>query len=534
MTTYSDQDSEPIPDIDVITESLNLADYNVRKIEFFKIEHGLDQAWHTVLPQLEGFKTTCDELKEQLKVIKKSNHWEHLVDIHFEIKDVINSLFNSGLMKNYTKQLHCAEFRETRGCRTFVSDGSQAVVSNKVNEIQETITATQVNPLKEALRRAAQRDREKNSQLERLEQDKEELDQTVQTLTQEKDNSEQVSAQRQLEIDSLTQQIQTFEEDQEQHNRQAEEMKQEILALEDTLQQAKNILDHAGLKAIHNAMKKSSDSFNEDSEFTIDVRNTADQELLKALQLFRLPPLKKFTLIDIHSFNKPELITKFLGNALSENVNTSTSAQQEILALEDTLQQSKNILDHAGLKAIHNAMMKSSDSFNEDSQFTIDVNNTADQELLKALQLFRLPPLKRFSLRYISSFNKPELITKFLGNALSENVKYFYFNTNTNSCLDLSPYMDTLTKTLPLIPSRVDLVDWTMTSSQFQDILVAAQKADYVMFYACKIDVGEEVDFGGRLDQAAFTNIDFYGTGWSDKSNWAQNGFEQFKNIVKG
>jgi len=432
MTTYSDQDSEPIPDIDVITESLNLADYNVRKIEFFKIEHGLDQAWHTVLPQLEGFKTTCDELKEQLKVIKKSNHWEHLVDIHFEIKDVINSLFNSGLMKNYTKQLHCAEFRETRGCRTFVSDGSQAVVSNKVNEIQETITATQVNPLKEALRRAAQRDREKNSQLERLEQDKEELDQTVQILTQEKDNSEQVSAQRQLEIDSLTQQIQTFEEDQEQHNRQAEEMKHEILALEDTLQQAKNILDHAGLKAIHNAMMKSSDSFNEDSQFTIDVRNTADQELLKALQLFRLPPLKKFTLIDIHSFNKPELITKFLGNALSENV------------------------------------------------------------------------------------------------------KYFYFNTNTNSCLDLSPYMDTLTKTLPLIPSRVDLVYWTMTSSQFQDILVAAQKADYVRFGGCKIDVGEEVDFGGRLDQAAFTNIDFESTGRSDRSNWAQNGFETFKNIVKG
>ncbi|CAI2361929.1 unnamed protein product [Moneuplotes crassus] len=432
ITTYSDQDSEPIPDIDVITESLNLADYNVKKIEFFKIEHGLDQAWHTVLPQLEGFKTTCDELKKQLKVIKKSNHWEHLVDIHLEIKDVINSLFNSGLMKNYTKQLHCAEFRETRGCRTFVSDGSQAVVRNKVKEIQETITATQVNPLKETLRRAAQRDREKNTQLERLEQDKEELDQTIHTLTQEKNNSEQVSTQRQLEIDSLTQQIQALEEEEDQHNRQAEEMKQEILALEDTLQQSKHTLDHAGLKAIHNAMKKSSTSFNEDSQFSISVKNTSDQELLKALQLFRLPPLERFTLTSIYAFNKPEVITKFLGNTLSENV------------------------------------------------------------------------------------------------------KYFYFSTSTDSCLDLSPYMDTLTKTLPLIPSRVDFVYWTMTSSQFQDLLVAAQKTDHVKFWCCKIDIGEEVDFGGRLDQAAFTKIDFEYTGGSDYSNWAQNGFETFKNIVKG
>ncbi|CAI2362046.1 unnamed protein product [Moneuplotes crassus] len=432
ITHFSDQAPEPIPEIDPIIECLNCAQHNLKKIDFFRNEHKLDDIWDRVLPQHEEFKASYKTLQEELHTIKTNGQWNKLVDFQVEAKTFLNSIFESELMKQFNRQLHCREFKESKSADSMTSYMSKAAVRAKVQEIQQTITAEQVNPLKEVLRRATERDREKNTQLERLEQDKEELDQTIQTLTQEKDNSEQVSAQRQLEIDSLTQQIQALEEEQEQHNRQAEEMKQEILALEDTLQQSKNTLDHAGLKAIHNAMMKASTSFNEDSEFTINVNNTVDQELLKALQLFRLPPLKQFTLWNIHAFNKPEVITKFLGNALSENV------------------------------------------------------------------------------------------------------KYFRIDTNTGSCLDLSPYMDTLTKTLPLIPSRVELVFWTITSSQFQDILVAAQNTDYVRFCYCKIDAGEEVDFGGRLDQAAFTTIDFESTGGSSKSNWSQNGFETFKNIVKG
>ncbi|CAI2362100.1 unnamed protein product [Moneuplotes crassus] len=437
MTTYSDQDSEPIPDIDVITESLNLADHNIEKIEFFKTEHGLHQVWHTALPQLEGFKTTCNELKKQLQIIKRRNNWEQLVLIHLEVKDLINSLFCSEIMKNYTKQRHCIEFRQTRGCNPMVSNISQGAIRDRIEEI------LQINPFKEALVRASRRDTYKNAQLERLEQDKRNFEDTIRTLSQEKNNFEQVSSQRQLEIDHLTQQIQTFERDQEQHNRQAEEMKQEILVLEDTLQQANSIL-------------------------------------------------------------------------------------------ENTLHQSKHTLDYTELKAIHNAMKESSDSYDEDSELTICVSDTSDQELLKTLQLFKLPPLKKFSLNHIYAFNEPELISKFLSNALSSNVKYFHSNAYTTSCIELTPYMATLTKTLPLIPSRVDLINWAMTKSQFQDLLVAAQNTDYVQFRHCKIDSSAEVDFGGRLDQATFTNIDFEGTGHSIYSNWNRNGFEKFKNIVKG
>ncbi|CAI2371565.1 unnamed protein product [Moneuplotes crassus] len=94
--------------------------------------------------------------------------------------------------------------------------------------------------------------------------------------------------------------------------------------------------------------------------------------------------------------------------------------------------------------------------------------------------------------------------------------------------------MDTLTKTLPLIPTRVDLLLWAITSSQFQDLLVAAQNIDHVRFCGCKISVGEEVDFEHRLDQTAFIKIDSEGTGDRVYSNWTQNGFETFQSIVKG
>ncbi|CAI2361883.1 unnamed protein product [Moneuplotes crassus] len=432
MTTYSDQDSEPIHYIDAITESLNLGDYNVKKIEFFKIEHGLDQAWHTVLPQFEGFKTTCDELKKQLKFIKKSKHWEHLVHIHFKTKDLINSLFSSELMKNYTKQLHCAEFRETRGYKTFVSDGIQTASRNKVKKIQETIIATQVNLLKESLRRATERDKEKNVQLERLEQDKEELDQTIQALIQEKNNFEQVSSQKQQQVLNLTQTVQTLTEEHKDRNSLIEEMKEKILSQENTLEQSKHTLSHQEFKKVQNSICRSSNSFNESSGVDINLSNTSSQDLLKTLQLFRLPPLA-----------------------------------------------------------------------------SLDVCN----------------------IRY---FNHPEVITKFVENSLSEHIKHFRFSIGNGSCPSISAYMGSLQKTLPLIPDKVELVHWSITKQEFEDLMASCQHSKYVYFCACKILTDSGIDFGDRLDQASFTTIDFNYTGHSSYDNWSKNGFVKFKNIVKG
>ncbi|CAI2363915.1 unnamed protein product [Moneuplotes crassus] len=432
MTHYSDQVSEPIPEIDPITESLNSAQHNLNKIECFRQQHKLDEVWDGVLPQLEEFNTTYKRLKEELQAIKANGHWNKLVDFQAEIKTFLNLIFDSELMKKFNRELHCREFKESKSADSMTNYMSQATVRDKVQEIQQTIIAEQVNPLKEVLRRATERDREKNTQLERLEQDKEELDQTIQALTQEKNNFEQVSSERQQEILNLTQTAQTLKEEQKTNNSLIEEMKEQIFSLENTLEQSKHTLSYQEFKKIQNSICGSSNSFNESSSFTIDLSNTSNQNLLKTLQLFRLPPLAKLDVYNIHEFEHPEVITKFIENALSEHI------------------------------------------------------------------------------------------------------KYFRLSHGGGSCPLISSYMGSLQKTLPLIPDKVELAYWSMTKQEFEDLMVSSQHSKYVYFCACKILTDSEVDFGDRLDQASFTTIDFNSTGHSSYDNWSKNEYMKFKNIVKG
>ncbi|CAI2363156.1 unnamed protein product [Moneuplotes crassus] len=45
------------------------AQSNLKKIDFFRNEHNLDEVWDRVLPQLEEFNTNCKTLKEELDII---------------------------------------------------------------------------------------------------------------------------------------------------------------------------------------------------------------------------------------------------------------------------------------------------------------------------------------------------------------------------------------------------------------------------------------------------------------------------------
>ncbi|CAI2363762.1 unnamed protein product [Moneuplotes crassus] len=432
MTHYSDQVSEPIPEIDPITECLNSAQHNLNKIECFRQQHKLDEVWDGVLPQLEEFNTTYKKLKEELQAIKANGRWNKLVDFQVEIKTFLNLIFDSELMKKFNRELHCREFKESKSADSMTNYMSQAAVRAKVQEIQQTIIAEQVNPLKEVLRRATERDREKNAQLERLEQDKEELDQTIQALTQEKNSFEQVSSERQQEILNLTQTAQTLTEEQKTNNGLIEEMK------------------------------------------------------------------------------------------------------EQILNLDNTLEQSKHTLSYQEFKKIQNSICGSSNSFNESSSVCINLSNTSSQDLLKTLQLFRLPPLASLDVCKIYNFNHPEVITKFIENSLSEHIKYFRFSTGSISYPSISAYMGSLQKTLPLIPDKVELVHWAITKQEFEDLMLSCQHSKYAYFYGCKILTDSEIDFKDRLDQASFTAIDFNYTGHSGYTNWSEDGFMKFKNIVKG
>lgn len=69
--------------------------------------------------------------------------------------------------------------------------------------------------------------------------------------------------------------------------------------------------------------------------------------------------------------------------------------------------------------------------------------------------------------------------------------------------------------------------------NEFEEIMIAAKHCKSIRFYYCTILTNSECDFGDKLADATFTEINFDYTGWVETSNWEGNP-EFFSNIFTG
>ncbi|CAI2359763.1 unnamed protein product [Moneuplotes crassus] len=316
---YSAEHCELIPDIDSVVECLEHAKFNLNRISSFKDQFGLEEAWDGLIVMLDKFKEDYDQFRARLESICDHKQWELLAQFQIDARHFLNQIFDSDLMKSFTRQLQFRSYKEVKLGVSFESGDSQARLRVKLEEQRQTMKTQEILPLREELKNANERLTEGEALKERLGQEKTELEQRVQTLVQEKEDlisqNEQSSIQSQQKIQELNTKIQTLTEEDNNRNAQFEEMKTQITHLEACLGEAKYTLSHPELKMILDSIWKGNYTVNDSASFTFDLCSASHQNALKALQLFRLPSLNQICLQCVDSFNNPGVVANFMANA---------------------------------------------------------------------------------------------------------------------------------------------------------------------------------------------------------------------------
>ncbi|CAI2359862.1 unnamed protein product [Moneuplotes crassus] len=441
---YSAEHCELIPDIDSVVECLEHVKFNLNRISSFKDQFGLEEAWDGLIIVLDKFKEDYDQFRARLESICDHKQWELLTQFQTDARHFLNQIFDSDLMKSFTRQLQFRSYKEVKLGVSFEGGDSQARLRVKLEEQRQTMKTQEILPLREELKNASERLAEGEALKERLSQEKTELDERVQTLVQEKDDlisqHEQSSIQSQQQIQELNTRIQTLTEEDNNRNAQFEEMKTQITNLEACLGEAKYTLSHPELKMILDSICKGNYTFNDSANFTFSLGNASNQNALKALQLFRLPSLNQIHLNYVDSFNNPEGVTNFMANAF-----------------------------------------------------------------------------------------RPAA-----GEQWSRVNQFVFSNAGSDWTKEVGPYIPALKKVFPLIRDQCYLYYLKLTKTEFEDLVVAAKHCKTIKMGNCNIETDEEVGFGDRLDDSTFTKLDFDYLGHNTCSNWKQNGFNRFKNIIKG
>ncbi|CAI2369523.1 unnamed protein product [Moneuplotes crassus] len=107
---YIDEDPIKIPNLEIILDCLNLAEYNLTQIDSFKEAHNLDKLWKKLLPELEALIISNIELKDDLEITITENNWRKIPSIHIQSKNLLSSVLNSKLYKEYCRQSNYMKF----------------------------------------------------------------------------------------------------------------------------------------------------------------------------------------------------------------------------------------------------------------------------------------------------------------------------------------------------------------------------------------------------------------------------------------
>ncbi|CAI2362429.1 unnamed protein product [Moneuplotes crassus] len=212
----------------------------------------------------------------------------------------------------------------------------------------------------------------------------------------------------------------------------------------------------------------------------------------------------------------------------------------EIESLSQKLQTQNQIPTHESFNELYQKITGTTGTtFNSGSNLKLDLSNTTSQTLIRCLQFYKLPELHNVEILNIHQFNQPEVISNFMKNAIHPKIKNFhlYFTTTTEKSFskNFSPnYYEALKQVASVIPQFIYINNFTLSQTEYQDLLVAAKKCKRFYTNYCYVEFKEECKFGNRLDDAEFVDLSLYETGGDKYGKWKQEGFGQFKNFITG
>jgi len=432
-TTYAAEEIHAIPGLHGIIDSLRWAEYHIDKINLFKDENKLDIWWSKLLPDIRRFKEKLAEINKRLKKVQKKDNLIERVNLQINSRSLINVLFNSELMKQYNRHLHCKEFKQDSFSKSRTQPITNAYHTIKLAKLRSKIEEEELIPLSEQLQKANKLSEERLKKIQELTQEKLQFEKKLAALEiQENHALEEEKAIKDQEIQLLQQKVKTFSEEEQKLTSQLEEVKTEY-----------------------------------------------------------------------------------------EN-------------LSHQIEGSNYTLSHSEYGSIYSSIIGKSKNFTELSKIYIKLDNSKYQTLLKLLQFFKLPASTWVYLFNMYHYNSPSLINRFMKNALHDQIKQFNFNFGQCSGDSTKDYMETLKKVMPRIKGVIEIGNMKLTRRDFEDLIVAAKNCECIKFNWWSIETDGECTFQDRLDDASFTKIAFDYSGKEEFSNWKENGYQRFKNIVNG
>ena len=85
----------------------------------------------------------------------------------------------------------------------------------------------------------------------------------------------------------------------------------------------------------------------------------------------------------------------------------------------------------------YNTQLSLNETITNTFSFTLNLNESKHQNLIKILENTQLPILNYVDLQYVGDFNETDVVNKFMKQSISIGTKQFYFR-NTNSKLNES------------------------------------------------------------------------------------------------
>ncbi|CAI2386189.1 unnamed protein product [Moneuplotes crassus] len=176
-------------------------------------------------------------------------------------------------------------------------------------------------------------------------------------------------------------------------------------------------------------------------------------------------------------------------------------------------------------------------------------SSVQDHLLMGLLVPHKLPSLASLKCKNLKSLSNPEVHLKetpckfpvlndFLEDSIQDEIRELSMTLSSGNDLsdesDFTEMKISIAKVLPMVTKQVSLSGFVISQEEFVTFMSAAKKAREIRFNWCRLDIENDCEFEGELEDSKFRILNFYGTELVAPEGWFSDGCEKFRYIMKG
>ncbi|CAI2371949.1 unnamed protein product [Moneuplotes crassus] len=167
----------------------------------------------------------------------------------------------------------------------------------------------------------------------------------------------------------------------------------------------------------------------------------------------------------------------------------------------------------------------------ENSKLYINSRNLKDAKLAQSFKC-----LKFFDTNFAGFYgvdSKNRHFCDFLESSFPDKISGLYFNSSNNMDLKRSNYLNSLVRISSKVLQEATFNSFCISLSSLKRMVAAYKHVRVLGLYYFKLSISSAPDFSKALSNCQIQELELYGSGYSDRSDWKHN-FDKFKNLVQG